>query len=160
MTLYEDVFNGFKDLVIRDEKFFKDHPQNFLIQRMLKLMKHAITEMLLVRDRHNFEINFMDILDDKNMCFTIDLTPIEIDLLSSFMWQVYINEEVVMRLKQLKNIGFSDDEIKFFSPAESMKTFNATFDSLRESNCEKVREYKRRGRLDFKIKTHNFLFDE
>lgn len=165
MTPYSEVFNSFKDLIIRDTTFFIKNPDATTVEqiaeiRMLKLLNHAITNIMLVRDKRNFEINFLEVMDNNLKQFNEDLTRIEIDIIAYFMWQCYIDEEVVVRLKELKNIGFSDDEIKFFSPANSLKEFKDTYDKLKNENINRVKEYKRRGRKDFKLKTHNFIFNE
>lgn len=160
MTPYSDIFDSFRGLLIRDDRFFKEPPKEILEVRMVKLLKHAVTNMMLVKDKRDFEINFMAIMDDVLMQFNEELTLLEIDLLAYFMWQCYIEEEVVVRLRELKNIGFSDDEIKFFSPANSLKEFNDTYSKLKNENANRVKEYKRRGRLDLKLKTHKFIFGE
>lgn len=164
MTNYDVVFDSFLDLIVRDTTFFikndnKDIEKLINETRKLKLLKRAVSNMMCVNDRFDFEINFMNIMDDNNLCFTQELTLIEVKLLAYYMWISYIEEEVVLRLKALKTLGFSDDEIKTFSPANSLKEFNATFDSLKKTTDNKVREYKRRGRLDFKNKMHKFNFE-
>lgn len=160
MTPYGDIFDSFRILLIRDDKFFKDHPEELLEARMVKLLKHAVTNMMLVKDKRDFEINFMSIMDDSLMQFNEELTLLEVDLLAYFMWQCYIEEEVVVRLRELKNIGFRDDEIAAFSPSGTIKEFRSTYNMLVHENINKVKEYKRRGRLDLKLKTHKFVFDE
>lgn len=165
MTPYNKVFDSFLDLIIRDTTFFIKNPDVNIVkavsqERMIKLLNHAITNMMLVKDKRNFEINFMNIRDDINLQFTEELTPIEIDILAYYMFQCYVDEEVVVRLKKLKELGFSDDEIKTFSPANSLKEFNATFATLKYNNEDKVKEYKRRSRKDFLLKSHNFIFEK
>lgn len=165
MTPYDVVFNSFLDLIIRDTTFFiknedKNIEKTLNETRKLKLLKHAVTNMMCVRDKQDFEINFMEIMDDITLSFKEELTLIEINLLAYYMWMAYIDEEVVVRLKALKTLGFSDDEIKTFSPANSLKEFKSTYNALRVENEYKVKEYKRRGRLDFKNKIHKFNFGE
>lgn len=160
MTPYSDVFDSFRGLLIRDDRFFKEPPKEILEVRMVKLLKHAVTNMMLVKDKRDFEINFMSIMDDALMQFNEELTLLEIDLLAYFMWQCYIEEEVVVRLRELKNIGFRDDEIAAFSPSGTVKEFRSTYNLLVHENINRVKEYKRRGRLDFKLKTHKFRFGE
>ena len=165
MTMYSEVYASFTDLIIRDTKFFiKNHSMDLVKQisekRMFRLLKHAITNMMLVEDKRDFEINFMAIMNNESMVFEEDLTMIEIDLLAYFMWQCYIEEEVVTRLQALKTLSFKDDEIAAFSPNGNIKEFRNTYNLLVEENKKRVREYKRRRRKDFMIKTHNFIFNE
>lgn len=160
MTPYEVVFDSFKDLMIRDNRILTEPPKELLKIRLLKLLKHAITNMMLVKDKRDFEINFISIMNDKEMVFNEDLTLIEIDIIAYFMWQCYIDEEVIVRLKELKNMGFKDDEIAFFSPSMTVKEFRSIYNNLVYENAERVREYKRRGRMDMKLKTHKFMFGD
>lgn len=164
MTPYELVFESFLDLIIRDTTFFIKNPDKEVVKlisdkRMKKLLKHAITNIMLVKDSKDFEINFVEQQDDENNRFNVSLNSLEIDLIAYFMWQVYIEEEVVVRLRALKTIGFSDDEIKHFSPAESLKQFNASLDRLKEENENRVKSYKRRDRSTLKYKRFDFNFE-
>lgn len=163
MTPYSEVFDSFRNLIIRDTTFLIKNPNQDIVKqvsekRMVDLLRHAITNMMLVKDNKDFEINFMSIRDDELMQFKEQLNDFEIDILAYFMWQCYIEEEVVTRLKSLKTLGFSDDEIKSFSPAESMKQFNNSLDKLKSENVRKVKEYKRRNRDTFKYKRFDYNF--
>lgn len=164
MTPYSEIFNSFMDLIIRDTTFLVKNPDvetELKVSEtiMLRLLNHAITNMLLVRDSKDFEINFLQIKDDENMRFNEDFNSLEIDIIAYFMWQCYIEEEVVTRLQALKTLGFSDDEIKSFSPAESMKQFRDSLDKLKSENILKVKQYKRISRKDFKYKRFDYSFE-
>lgn len=159
MTPYSEVYDSFKDLVIRDVTFFKDHPEEFIEIRLLKLLDHALTNIVLTKDNKDFEINFIELRDDENNTFTEKLNKLEIDIIAYFMWQCYVDEEVVSRLKALKTLGFSDDEIKSYSPAESMKQFNASFERLKSSNIDMLKQYKRIGRDTFRYKRFDYVFE-
>lgn len=159
MTPYSEVYDSFRDLVIRDVTFLKDHPQEFVETRLLKLLDHALTNMVLTKDSKDFEINFLEIKDNVNKQFTETLNKLEVDIIAYFMWQCYVEEEVVTRLKALKTLGFSDDEIKNFSPAESMKQFNASLDNLKNGNVNKLKQYKRISRDSLKYKRFDYIFE-
>lgn len=156
MTPYSEVYDSFKDLVIRDTTFLKNHPTEFVEVRLLKLLNHALTNMILVKDNKDFEINFFAIKDDMLLAFKEDIKPLEIDLIAYYMWQCYVDEEVVTRLKALKTLGFNDDEIKSFSPANSLKEFNATFEKLKQDNEAKLKQYKRISRDTLKYKRFDY----
>ena len=161
MTPYSKVFDSFKDLIIRDTTFFINNPNQDIVlkvseDRMLKLLSHAITNIVLVRDSRNFQINFMEIRDDMNMQFTEMLTDIEIDLLAYFMWQCYIDEEFTLRFKELRRMGFSDKEITIFSPANTLKEFTSCVATLKSENTQRVIEYKRRDRKNLSLKGYKF----
>ena len=61
MTPYELVYDSFMDLVIKDDTFFKSHPQEIMESMLFKLMDKAITAMYLIPSRKDFEINFLKI---------------------------------------------------------------------------------------------------
>ncbi|MEG0086864.1 MAG: hypothetical protein RR817_10355 [Niameybacter sp.] len=164
MTPYEMVFDSFLDLIIRDDTFFVKNPDANLVntmaeQRLLKLMKHALTNLMMVRDNKNFEINFMKICDDISWQFTEDLNAMEVDLIAYFMWQVYIDEEYTYRFRELRRLGFTDKDINQFSPANSITQFNKAVYSLKQENINRVKAYKSRRRDDFTFKRFNFDFE-
>ena len=163
MTPYSDVFGSFLDLILQDSTFLikndnADLQREINNTRLLKLMTKAISCMYLVKDSKDFEINFIEMRDDENMQFVESLTQIEIDLIAYFMFECYINEETVAKIKALKSLSFSDDEIKTFSPSNSLKEFNSAFESLKKDNIDRVKLYKRRDRSTMKYKRFDMNF--
>ena len=164
MTPYSKIFNSFMDLIIRDTTLLIKNPSGDVVSKvsetmMIRLLEHALSNMILVRDNKDFEINFLQEKDDVNMKFNEELNSLEIDIIAYFMWQCYIEEEVVTRLQSLKTLGFSDDEIKSFSPAESMKQFRDNLDKLKAENVLRVKQYKRLSRKDLKYKRFDYSFE-
>lgn len=163
MTPYEIIFNSFRDLIIRDTQFLIKSPDAQLVEqvateRMVKLLTHAITNILLAKDNKDFDIDFVGAMNHELMQFDAELTALEVDMIAYFMWQCYIEEEVVTRLKALKTLGFSDDEIKTFSPSATLKEFYNALDNLKRGNEDKVKMCKRRSRDDFKYKRFDYNF--
>ena len=158
-TPYEKVYKSFMDLVLKDRKFFIDHPEKMLEERLLNLLDKGLTSMYLVPTRKNFELNFMAIRDDDLLVFTEDLSVIEISLIAYFMFQEYIEQDVIERMRALKSIGFKSDEIISFSPANTIKEFYAGLDSLKAENCSKLKQYKSISRDTYEYKSFDFKFD-
>lgn len=163
MTPYEVIFDSFCDLIIRDTQFLIKNEDDALVEaiateRMIKLLTHAVTNILLAKDHKDFDVDFVGAMNHTFMQFDIELTALEVDMIAYFMWQCYIEEEVVTRLKALKTLGFSDDEIKTFSPAATLKEFYNALDNLKRGNEDKVKMCKRRSRDDFKYKRFDYNF--
>ncbi len=158
-TPYKRIYDSFMDLVLKDDKFFIDHPQKMIEIRLLNLLDKGLTGMYLVPTRKNFELNFMAIRDDDMATFTEDLTIVEINLIAYFMFQEYIEQDVVERMRALKSIGFKSDELVSFSPANTIKEFYAGLDSLKQENTAKLKQYKSMNRDTYEYKSFSFKFD-
>lgn len=163
MTPYSEVYEAFLDRILRDTSFFvqKDPLQDtktIAETRMKKLLKSAIYELMLSDGKRNFEINFLEQLDDANNSFLIELNLAEIQLFADLMFQAYVQEEVIVRIEALKRIGFHDSEIKLSmnSPANSLKEYNNAFDALQSDNLRKIANYKNRSRDTLKYIPFDF----
>lgn len=159
MTPYESIYSSFMDLVIKDETFFKGHPQEIIEMRMYNLMDKAITSMYLIPSRKDFEINFLTIKNDELKAFDETLNSIEINLIARFMFQEYIEQDFVQKIKALKTLGFSSKEISSFSPANSLKQFDASFNLLKNENVSMLTQYKNMSRTTLKRKLFDYQFD-
>ena len=159
MTPYTSIYSSFMDLVIKDDTFFKGHPEEILETRMYNLMDKAVTSMYLIPSRKDFEINFLDIRDDDLKVFNETLNNIEINLIARFMFQEYIEQDVVQKIKALKTLGFSSKEISSFSPANSLKQFDASFSLLKSENASMLTQYKNMSRTTLKRKKFDYQFD-
>lgn len=161
-TPYSEIYEIFLDLVKKDTKFFimnEDGTVNQLptIERMKKLLNRAIVEIKLVRDKKDFEID-LDDKDNDNEELLFEATNIEKNIIADYMFACYIDEEFVVRINELKKIGFTDSELRYFSPANSLKEFNSAVLSMNQKNENKVKMYLRRGRLNHKYKLYDYNF--
>lgn len=159
MTPYETIYSSFMDLVIKDDTFFKDHPQEMIDKRMLNLMDKAITSMYLVPSKKDFEIDFLAIRNDNLLLFEDTLNNVEVNLIARFMFQEYIEQDIVKKIRALKTMGFSSKEISAFSPANSLKQFDASFELLKNENYSRLHQYKNISRTTFKYKQFVYNFD-
>lgn len=161
-TPYSEIYDIFLDLINKDTTFFIRNSDNtinqeFTNERMKKLLNHAIINIKLINDKKDFEID-LDEKDNDNNTLLYEATKIEQYLIANYMFASYIDEEFVVRISELKRIGFSDKEIEItiFSPSQSLKEFNNSVIRLKNENESKVKMYLRRGRLDNKYKLYNW----
>ena len=161
-TPYSEIYELFQNRIIRDTTFFIQNAEPTEIQqvaetRMLQLLKQAISDLLLIPDKKNFEVNFLN-RDDINSTFLFELIDIEKQLLADYMFEVYASEDYITRWQALKQRYFTDDEIKIVlnSPANSLREFTNSIELLKEENRKKVKSYLRRSRDTWRYKPYNY----
>lgn len=164
-TPYQKIYGMFKDRIGNDRKFYiKNDDVNIVNQfanmRMMKLLNQAIYYMYTCdeSDKRDFEIDFNN-RDDMLEQFNIELKDNECQLIADAMFCKYINEQTIDKLNALRNIGFKDDELVQFSPANTLKEFNATIDLLNNKTINSIKAYKKRDRSSGKYKNFNYDFD-
>ena len=163
-TPYSEIYALFQNRIIRDTTFFVQNTEPTEIQevaenRMLQLLNQAISEMLLISDKKNFEVSFLN-KDDVNTTFLFELIDIEKQLIADFMFEIYASEDYITRWQALKQRYFTDDEIKIVlnSPANSLREFTNSIELLKAENRKKVKMYLRRNRDDWSYKYFNWSF--
>ena len=161
-TPYSEIYELFQNRIIRDTTFFIQNAEPTEIQqvaedRMLQLLKQAISDLLLIPDKKNFEVNFLN-RDDINSTFLFELIDIEKQLLADFMFEIYASEDYITRWQALKQRYFTDDEIKIVlnSPANSLREFTNSIELLKEENRKKVKSYLRRSRDTWLYKSYEY----
>jgi hypothetical protein len=164
-TPYSEIYELFLLKIVRDKTFFiqtqtEVEQEQIAEIRMKGLLNQAIYNIVLIKDKKNFDVNFFD-KDDVNNTFLFELYPIEKGLIADYMFENYVSEDYVDRWQALKQRLFTDDEIKVIlnSPANSLKEFHSSIRDLKKDNESKVRMYLRRNRKDLKYKSFNYDFN-
>ena len=164
-TPYSEIYELFQNRIIRDTTFFIQNAEPTEVQkiaenRMLQLLNQAISNILLIPDKKNFEVNFMN-KDDVNSTFLFELMNIEKQLIADYMFEVYASEDYITRWQALKQRYFTDDEIKIVlnSPANSLREFTNSIELLKVENRKKVKMYLRRNRNDWSYKYFDWSFN-
>ena len=164
-TPYSEIYTLFQNRIIRDTTFFIQNAEPTEVQkiaenRMLQLLNQAISNILLIPDKKNFEVNFMN-KDDVNSTFLFELMNIEKQLIADYMFEVYASEDYITRWQALKQRYFTDDEIKIVlnSPANSLREFTNSIELLKVENRKKVKMYLRRNRNDWSYKYFDWSFN-
>ena len=163
-TPYSEIYELFQNRIIRDTTFFIQNADPTEVQevaenRMLQLLNQAISNILLIPDKKNFEVNFLN-KDDLTNTFLFELVDIERQLIADYMFEVYASEDYITRWKALKQRYFTDDEIKIVlnSPANSLREFTNSIELLKDENRKKVKMYLRRNRDDWSYKYFDWNF--
>ena len=164
-TPFSEIYELFQNRIIRDTTFFIQNAEPTEVQkiaenRMLQLLNQAISNILLIPDKKNFEVNFMN-KDDVNSTFLFELMNIEKQLIADYMFEVYASEDYITRWQALKQRYFTDDEIKIVlnSPANSLREFTNSIELLKVENRKKVKMYLRRNRNDWSYKYFDWSFN-
>lgn len=145
-TLYSDVYDKFKNKLLKDPNFFmyknitNEEAETLINEKCKILLGEAISELLL---KCVPDVDFYD-KDETLEIFNFDLTELEKELIASLMKQKYLEQDELM----LKVLGtrFTSKEIDKFSPAEERKTFTAMLDGIKEENDSKISAYSMRDR--------------
>lgn len=163
-TPYSIIYDLFKDRIVRDSKFYIKNDNQELVnevanRRIFKLLNQSIYYMYVYNDndKRDFQVDFYD-KDDELLLFNIDLKEVECQLLADVMFDRYINEETIVKMNALRNIGFKDDELVQFSPANTLKEFNNTISLLNDKTNGSIMAYKKRDRDSRKYKGFNYDF--
>lgn len=72
--------------------------------------------------------------------FRVDLTSREIFILSSLMYEFYLEKDIA-RLKTY-NVNFTSTELKVFDPSNARSTFQALLDGVRAKNDRLLDQYR------------------
>ena len=152
MTNSSELYNAFYRKIEKDYQFFSyynltDEEAVELAQSRAKGLLHdAVAE---------FKLNSLDIdiqLDEENEVITPDLTNVEIDILASIMFKIYLSRDVAT-LKSMINIMSSSDLKMLYAPANERKTFMDMYAKVQSDLEEKIQKYIARDRLTGKRKT-------
>lgn len=161
-TPYSKVWNRFLNKLNGDTVFFKKdiNEQNARLMgevKMLFYMDEAIREIMTC-GKYDCPIDLTK-KDDALKEFSNELTSIEETLISETMFVKYIDDTTLGFMRALGKLFFSDSEIKVFSPAEDMRSFESSFKRMQSSNYEDIIDYKLRNRETHKRKTPKFGYN-
>lgn len=148
-TSSSTVINAFLLRVETDRKFFNYRDvdedeglevatfraQNFLVEACGRMMLEGMPS-----------VNFAPAkLDDDTLGWDFDLTPGEIYLLASLMYEQYMERDIAT-LKTL-NVNFTGTELRVFDPSNARKTFLTMYEDVKARNAYLLDVYKNTDRL-------------
>lgn len=84
------------------------------------------------------DVDFYD-YDDELQCFNFGLTPKEVGLIASLMYEVYFERDEAL-LKAFK-IRMTPSDLNQFSPASERKTFEDMLVRIKNENVNKISQY-------------------
>jgi len=161
-TPYSEIYDLFKDRIIKDTTFYINGATPEEIQavaeiQMKKLLNQAISEIININDKKNFEVDFYN-KDDTVSAFLFELIEVEKQFIADYMFYCYAGKDRIVMWKNLRQMNFTDNDIKILmhSPANSLKEFNNSVNELKVENERKVKMYLRRDRETWKYKSTNY----
>lgn len=146
-TPYSVPINAFFKRVEEDQDFFdyigKDDDQSMEIaaQRAGSFLNEAIWELT---SRAKPSIDFYD-RDENLKVFNTDWTGQEIYLISSLMYQQYLDRDIA-KLKCL-NVNYTSTNLRVFDPSNARTTFLELYNKVCAKNDMLIEEYSNKDRL-------------
>lgn len=151
-TPYSAIINGFYKRIEEDEDFFhylnntEDQSMEIAHIRALGFLHEAVGELTL---KYTPEIDFND-YDDETEEFSADLNNQEIFLLSSLMYERYLDRDIA-KLKCL-SVNYTSTDLRVFDPSNARSTFLAMYATVCHQNELLIDEYKNRDRTTGELK--------
>lgn len=145
-TPYSDVINAFLRRIELDRKFFHylhlspGQANEMALERSKGLMNEAIG---IIVSKCAPKVDFDD-RDDEAEQFNFDLTTSEKYLISSLMYQQYLERDIA-KLKCL-NVNYTPTELRVFDPSNARSTFMSIFEYVCAQNDQLIDEYRSRDR--------------
>lgn len=160
MTTFEEIYTKFFSKIQKDKSFFLSnmmYPEDAYEQAIVNskdYMDEAIVE-IVIQGNLDAPIDLIGAKNDMLEQFNEQLNLIEIDLITDIMVEKHLERTVVERLNYLQTRYHSND-LKVFSPADSVRTFNASLEKLKSTNIRNIRLYKKRNRENFKYNKFDY----
>lgn len=146
MTSFNILIDRFFHRIETDRDFFNyfnltDNEAMELANQRAEALLYEATALLSLRTTH--DINFADI-NYKDKCFNFDLTDKEIILVSSFMYQQYLERDIA-KLKVL-SVNYTSSNLKVFDPSNARSTFRELYEKVCADNDLLLDEYNNKDR--------------
>lgn len=158
-TPYSEVINAFLRRIELDRKFFQylhmsaGQANELALARSMGLMNEALGIIAL---RCPNKADFDDRDDEQ---FNFDLTTSEKYLISSLMYQQYLERDIA-KIKSL-NVNYTPTELRVFDPSNARSTFMSMFEYVCTQNEYLLDEYRSRDRDNGEYTSIDYsLYDE
>ena len=160
-TPYLVPIEAFLKRIEEDRNFFNylnltdDEAMEIAYSRAKNFLFEAIGELTL---KCTPIIDFYD-TDDVLEEFTSDWTGQEVYLISSLMYQQYLDRDIA-KLKCL-SVNYTSTDLRVFDPSNARTTYKALYDTVCSKNLQSIDDYASRDRLTGKLIGINFSsYDE
>ena len=146
-TSYSEIVEAFLLRVELDRKFFnyrdvdEDDGLEVAKIRAFNFLREACGRLML---EGMPSVSFA-ISGDENGSFDFEVTPGEVYLLASLMYEQYMARDIA-HLKTL-NVNFAGTELRVFDPSNARKTFLSLYESVKAQNDYLLDVYKNSDRL-------------
>lgn len=160
-TLFEEPIGRFFRRIEEDRDFFQYNnlsetaAMQLATTRANNYLWNAIDKMMIDGMP---DVDFCD-YDDKIAAFNFDLTTREIFILSSLMYEFYLEKDI-SKLKTY-TVNYTHVDLKVFDPSGARKTFKSLYDGVVDENKRLLDQYRNTDRLTGKYKTIDYAsYDE
>ena len=158
MTSFEDIYNAFFEKMESDQRFFnyfdltEEESMALARERAHTYLKESIA-VILRRCDTDTGIDFTNYNDELEM-FNFDLTPDEIDMIASLMYE----QEYKRQYSRLKvfDIQHIPSTLNVFSPSNERKTVRALFQDIHYENLTILDNYNAKDRNTHNSKTIDY----
>ena len=147
MTPCSKVIDLFYNEIEKDKDFFHycemsdEEVMKISNKRAFNYLDKAIKRILM---ETNPTINFNIVIENEEQFFEDDLTPREILLIVSIMYETYLSRDIAY-LKCL-NVNYTSTDLRVFDPSNARKTFMEMYTFVCEKNNGLLDIYKNSDR--------------
>lgn len=146
MTSFQILIDRFFHRIEEDRDYFNyfnlsDEESMELAKQRAEAMLYEAISFLSLKTTH--KIDFTDV-DNEQKCFKFDLTSKEIMLISSFMYQQYLERDIA-KLKVL-SLNYTSSNLKTFDPSNARTTFQSLYREVCDANVLLLDEYNNKDR--------------
>lgn len=160
-TPYQVPIEAFYRRIEKDKEYFNyfkltpEEAMELARERAIGYLKEA-TGMLVLKCVP--DVNFND-CDDIVQEFNFDWTNAEVFLVSSLMYEMYLDRDIA-KLKCLM-VNYTPTDLRVFDPSNARNSFLAMYDKVCNKNIQLIDDYASRDRLTGKLKGIDYtLYDE
>ena len=160
-TSYSVPVEAFLKRIEEDKKFFRyfeltpEQAMDLAIKRSKNYLMESISKLML---KCHTDIDFSN-YDDVAEEFEEDWTNTEVFLVSSLMYEMYMERDIV-KLKSY-DVNFTPTELRVFDPSNARETFLKMYKLVCDKNELLIDDYESRDRLTGKIKSVKYSeYDE
>lgn len=146
-TSFDEVIDRLLKKIEKDKDFFSYYnlsvteAQSLIIDQAVGYLCDAID---ILTSKCEPDVDFYD-YDIETMHFNFELTPREIGLIASLMYEVYFERDEAL-LKAFK-IRMTPSDLNQFSPASERKTFMDMLNAIKAENINKIAKYASTDRI-------------
>lgn len=146
-TSFDEVIDRMLKKIEKDKDFFSYYnlsvteAQSLIIDQAIGYLCDAID---ILASKCEPDVDFYD-YDIETMHFNFELTPREIGLIASLMYEVYFERDEAL-LKAFK-IRMTPSDLNQFSPASERKTFMDMLNAIKAENINKIAKYASTDRI-------------
>lgn len=146
-TSFDEVIDRMLKKIEKDKDFFSYYnlsvteAQSLIIDQAIGYLCDAID---ILASKCEPDVDFYD-YDIETMHFNFELTPREIGLIASLMYEVYFERDEAL-LKAFK-IRMTPSDLNQFSPASERKTFMDMLNAIKTENINKIAKYASTDRI-------------